>query len=72
MNQLRSHSLLGKTVMIFSIDGILSGYNIDTGKQVYEMDYGFELHTRTRFIKDQDIIYFQSLDGDIICLQVAQ
>ncbi len=64
--------VLGKTVMIFSIDGVLYGYNIDTGKQVYKMDYGFDLHPRTKFIKDQNFVYFQSIDGDIICLQVTQ
>ena len=34
------------------------------------MDYGYDLHTRTQFIKDKNIICFQTTDGDIICLQV--
>ena len=58
--------------MVFSVDGVLSGYNIDTGKQVYKMDYGFDLHPRTQFIKDKNLLYFQSIDGDIICLQVTE
>ena len=64
--------VIGKTVMVFSVTGILYGYNIETGNQVYKMDYGYDLHTRTQFIKDKNIIYFQTTDGDIICLQVSQ
>ena len=62
--------IIDKVVMIFSTDGTLLGYDIESGEKVYEKEYGYYIHQKTEFIIDKNNIYFQSSDGDTIHLRV--
>ena len=35
--------IIGKVVMLFTTDGVLSGYDMETGSQVYKKEYGYDL-----------------------------
>ena len=62
--------IIDKIVMIFSTDGTLFGYDIESGDKVYEKEYGYDIHQKTEFIVEKNNIYFQSSDGDTIHLRV--
>ena len=62
--------IIEKVVMIFTTSGTLLGYDLDTGTKVYEKEYGYDLNSRTQFIIEKNNIFFQTNDGDTICLQV--
>ena len=62
--------LMDKIVMIFSTDGTLIGYDKESGKKVYEEEYGYDIHPKTEFIIEKNNIYFQTSDGDTIHLRV--
>ena len=62
--------IIDKIVMIFSTDGTLFGYDIESGEKVYEEEFGYDIHPKTEFIIEKNNIYFQSSDGDIIHLHV--
>ncbi len=57
-------------VLIFSTDGTLFGYDIESGNKVYEEEYGYDIHPQTEFIVEKNNIYFQTSDGDSIHLRV--
>ena len=61
---------MDKIVMIFSTDGTLIGYDKESGKKVYEEEYGYDIHPKTEFIIEKNNIYFQTSDGDTIHLRV--
>ena len=63
--------IIDKIVMIFSTDGTLFGYDIESGEKVYEEEYGYDIHPKTEFIVEKNNIYFQSNDGDTIHLRVS-
>ena len=63
--------IIDKIVMIFSTDGTLYGYDIESGKKVYQEEYGYDIHPKTEFIVEKNNIYFQSIDGDTIHLRVS-
>ena len=58
-------------VMIFTTDGILLGYDKRNGQIVYKKDYGFDLHPQTKFILENNNLYFQTIDGDSISLKIS-
>ncbi len=62
--------IIDKIVMIFSTDGTLFGYDIESGEKVYEEEFGYDIHPKTEFIIENNNIYFQSSDGDMIHLRV--
>ena len=62
--------IIDKIVMIFSTDGTLFGYDIESGSRVYEEEYGYDIHPKTEFIVEKNNIYFQSSDGETIHLRV--
>ena len=62
--------IIDKAVMIFSTDGTLFGYDIESGEKVYEKEYGYYIHQKTEFLIDKNNIYFQTSDGDTIHLRV--
>ena len=62
--------IINNIIMTFTTDGILNAYDRDTGDKIYEKDYGFDLHTKTQFITEKNKIYFQTIDGDTVCIQV--
>ena len=62
--------IIDKVVMVFSTDGTLLGYDIETGTQIYKKEHGYELNSRTQFIVEKNNVFFQTNDGDTICLQV--
>ena len=62
--------IINKIVMIFSTDGTLYGYDIESGERVYVEEYGYDIHPKTKFIVEKNNIYFQSNDGDTIHLRV--
>ena len=62
--------IIDKIVMIFSTDGTLFGYDIESGERVYEEEYGYDIHPKTEFIVEKNNIYFQTSDGDTIHLRV--
>ena len=63
--------IIDKIVMIFSTDGTLFGYDMESGEKVYEEEYGYDIHPKTEFIVEKNNIYFQSNDGDTIHLRVS-
>ena len=63
--------IIDKIVMIFSTDGTLFGYDIESGEKVYQEEYGYDIHPKTEFIVEKNNIYFQSIDGDTIHLRVS-
>ena len=63
--------IIDKIVMIFSTDGTLFGYDMESGEKVYEEEYGYDIHQKTEFIVEKNNIYFQSNDGDTIHLRVS-
>ena len=63
--------IIDKIVMIFSTDGTLYGYDIESGEKVYQEEYGYDIHPQTEFIVEKNNIYFQSIDGDTIHLRVS-
>ena len=62
--------MINNIIMTFTTDGILNAYERDTGDKIYEKDYGLDLHVRTQFIIEKNKIYFQTIDGDTVCIQV--
>ena len=62
--------IIDRIVMTFTTDGTLYGYDIESGKMVYQEEYGYDIHPKTEFIVEKNNIYFQSNDGDIIHLRV--
>ena len=62
--------IIDRIVMIFSTDGTLFGYDIESGERVYEEEYGYDIHPKTEFIVEKNNIYFQSSDGETIHLRV--
>ena len=48
----------------------LIGYDKESGKKVYEEEYGYDIHPKTEFIIEKNNIYFQTSDGDTIHLRV--
>ena len=62
--------IIDKIVMIFSTDGTLFGYDIESGEKVYEEEYGYDIHPKTEFIVEKNNIYFQSSNGETIHLRV--
>ncbi len=62
--------IIDNIVMIFSTDGTLFGYDIESGDKVYEKEYGYDIHLQTEFIVEKNNIYFQTSDGDTIHLRV--
>ena len=63
--------IIDKIVMIFSTDGTLFGYDMESGEKVYEEEYGYDIHPKTEFIVEKNNIYFQTNDGDTIHLRVS-
>ena len=63
--------IIDKIVMIFTTDGTLYGYDIESGEKVYQEEYGYDIHPQTEFIVEKNNIYFQSIDGDTIHLRVS-
>ena len=63
--------IIDKIVMIFSTDGTLFGYDMESGEKVYEEEYGYNIHPKTEFIVEKNNVYFQSNDGDTIHLRVS-
>ena len=55
---------------MFSTDGTLFGYDIESGERVYEEEYGYDIHPKTEFIVEKNNIYFQTNDGETIHLRV--
>ncbi len=62
--------IMDNYVMIFTTDGTLLGYETSSGQLVYKKDYGLDLHPQTKFILDKSDVYFQTIDGDTICLRI--
>ena len=62
--------IIEKVVMIFTTSGTLLGYDLETGTKVHEKEYGYDLNPKTQFITEKNNIFFQTNDGDTICLQV--
>ena len=62
--------IIDKIVMIFSTDGTLFGYDIESGEKVYEEEFGYDIHPKTEFIVEKNNIYFQTSDGETIHLRV--
>ena len=62
--------IIDNVAMIFSTDGTLFGYDIESGDKVYEKKYGYDIHPKTEFIVEKNNIYFQTSDGDTIQLRV--
>ena len=62
--------IIDRIVMIFSTDGTLFGYDIDSGDRVYEEEYGYDIHPKTEFIVEKNNVYFQTSDGETIHLRV--
>ena len=56
--------------MTFSTDGTLYGYDIESGKMVYQEEYGYDIHPKTEFIVEKNNIYFQTNDGETVHLRV--
>ena len=62
--------IIDRIVMIFSTDGTLFGYDIESGERVYQEEYGYNIHPKTEFIVERNNIYFQTNDGETIHLRV--
>ena len=62
--------IIDKIAMIFSTDGTLFGYDIESGEKVYQEEFGYDIHPKTQFIIEKNNIYFQTSDGDTIHLRV--
>ena len=62
--------IIEKVVMIFTTNGTLLGYDLETGIKVHEKEYGYDLNAKTQFIIQKNNIFFQTNDGDTIRLQV--
>ena len=57
--------IINDVVMAFTTKGTLVAFNKD-GYLVYEEAFGLDIHSQTQFIQDENKLYFQTIDGDIV------
>ena len=53
--------IIDRIVMTFTTDGTLYGYDIESGKMVYQEEYGYDIHPKTEFIVEKIIYTFKAM-----------
>jgi outer membrane protein assembly factor BamB len=63
--QLTQPFIVSNVIMAFTTKGTLVTFNKD-GYLVYEKSFDLDIHSQTQFIQDENKLYFQTKDGDIV------